>query len=84
MKRTLLVLILVACPFIARAAQVYIWNYDPLDTYYDSQIGTMVDCSYWLEQTLSGNGHELQTGQTLPADISMYDIIYVTLGWYRC
>ncbi len=84
MRRTLLVLILIAGPFLANAAQVYIWNYDQLDQFYDSQIGTTVDCAHWLEQTLSGNGHTVQTTTTLPADLSSYDVIFITLGWYRC
>jgi hypothetical protein len=69
---------------VINAAQIFIWNYDPLDTYYDAQLGSTIDCAYWLEQTLSGNGHTVQTGEALPADISSYDVIYVTLGWYRC
>lgn len=84
MRRGLLVLILIAGPFIAHAAQVCIWNYDQLDQFYDSQIGNTVDCTYWLEQTLSGNGHTVQTTTTLPADLSPYDVIFITLGWYRC
>ena len=84
MKRVFLVLVLFLVPFVANAAQMYIWNYDPLDTYNDSQIGLLVDCAYWLEQTLSTNGHTVQTGTTLPADLSSFDDIFVTLGWYRC
>lgn len=84
MNRVFFVLVLFLVPFAANAAQTYIWNYDPSDTYYDSQIGTAVDCAYWLEQTLSTNGHTVQTGTTLPADLSSYDVIFVTLGWYRC
>jgi len=84
MKRVFFVLVLFLVPFVTNAAQIYIWNYDPLDTYTDSQIGLLVDCAYWLEQTLSGNGHTVQTGTTLPADLSSFDVIFVTLGWYRC
>ena len=71
-------------PIIAMAANVFIWNFDPLDRFYDGEVGDSVDCAYWLENTLTQNGHSFYTDVNLPLDLSSYDVVFVTLGWYRC
>jgi len=83
MKRAL-ALIVAMCPMLAVAANVFIWNCDPLDKCYDSTVGDSVDCSYWVEQPLDANGHTYVTGTSLPADLSGYDAVFALLGWYRC
>lgn len=79
-----LVLALLLIPFIAHAAHVYVWNYDPLDRFYEPAVGDSVDCTYWVEQTLAGDGHTYVTGTTLPANLNPYDAVFVLLGWFRC
>jgi hypothetical protein len=76
--------ILFMLPITAMAANVFIWNFDPLDIFYDAEVGDSVDCAYWLEQTLGANGHTFNTSASLPVDLSSYDVVFVTLGWYRC
>jgi hypothetical protein len=71
-------------PFAAHAAHVFIWNYDPLDRYFDPEIGDTVDGTYWLQQSLSVHGHTYVTDDTLPQNLSDYDVTFITLGWYRC
>ncbi len=71
-------------PFLTRADHVLIWNYDPLDKFYDSAVGDTIDCAYWLEQSLTGNGHTYEIETSLPANLNPYDVVLVTLGWYRC
>jgi len=66
------------------AEHVFIWNYDDDDTFYCSEYGGTIDCAYWIEQTLSYNGHTFVTDTTLAADLSPYDVVFVTTGWYRC
>jgi len=83
MKRAL-ALFIAMCPVLAVAANVFIWNYDPLDRFYDNTIGDSVDCSYWVEQTLDANGHTYTKGTLLPSDLSAYDAVFALLGWYRC
>jgi|GEM_PF-2592676 len=63
---------------------IYIWLYDPVDRFYDSDIGDSIDCSYWLEQTILASGYTPERSTALPADLSVYDVIFVTLGWFRC
>ncbi|HIE05505.1 MAG TPA: hypothetical protein EYP58_01760 [bacterium (Candidatus Stahlbacteria)] len=63
---------------------VFIWNFDPDDVFYDSAIGGSVDCAYWIEQTLADYGYSFVTGNELPADIDSFDLIFVTLGYFRC
>lgn len=77
-------LILLAVPILAMAANVFIWNFDPLDKFYDGQLGDSIDAAYWLEQTLASNGHTYNTATTLPTVIDGYDVVFITLGWFRC
>ena len=77
-------LILFAVPILAMAANVFIWNFDPLDRFYDGQLGDSIDAAYWLEQTLTANGHTSITATTLPSVLDSYEAVFVTLGWFRC
>jgi hypothetical protein len=81
-KKKFLVLLIV--PVIAMAANVFIWNFDPLDRFYDNQVGDTVDCAYWLEQSLAAHGHTFNTSSSLASNLDGYDAVFVTLGWYRC
>lgn len=63
---------------------IFIWNYDVLDRFGDPDLGDTIDCAYWLEQTLLANGHSYTKSTALPASLDAYDIVFVTLGWYRC
>jgi hypothetical protein len=83
-KNILRYVLIIFLPFMMNAHHVYIWNFDTEDTFYDPQISDTIDCTYWLEQTLTANGHTYITGISLPGDLSPYDVIFVTLGWYRC
>jgi hypothetical protein len=83
-KYVMLFSLLFLIPFLARGAHVYVWNYDPLDSFFDSEAGMTVDCAYGLEQALSANGHTFMTGTSLPTTLNGYAAVFVTLGWYRC
>ncbi len=80
------IMILAVClaPVLAFAANVFIWNYDPADRFYETAIGDSVDCAYWVEQTLDAAGHTYVTGTTLPANLTGYDAVFALLGWFRC
>jgi hypothetical protein len=71
-------------PIVADAAHVFIWNYDPLDVYFDSEVGDTVDGAYWLEYTLNAHGHTVVTDAVLPHNLEAFDMIFATLGWFRC
>ncbi|HIE06338.1 MAG TPA: hypothetical protein EYP58_06005 [bacterium (Candidatus Stahlbacteria)] len=79
-------IILLLTPVIVSAGHVLVWNFDPLDRFYDSEVGGSVDCSYWLKQTLTANGHTYQVWNDtlLPTNLDPYDVILGALGWYRC
>jgi hypothetical protein len=83
-KYTIIMCLLLMTPFFASGAHVFVWNFDVLDIFYDAQVGASIDCSYWIEQTLAANGHTYVTGTTLPMDLSPYDVVIVTLGFFRC
>ena len=85
MKRPFLAIFtLLMFPLIVHAASAFVWNFDPLDRFYDTEIGDSVDCAYWLEQTLNETGHTVVVDTSLSQDLSPYDVVFVTLGWYRC
>jgi hypothetical protein len=74
---------LLVLPALALGANICIWNYDVLDTFYDPSLGQTVDCSYSLRQSLIGLGHSVTVSTSLPADLSGYDLVFVALGYTR-
>ena len=70
-------------PLLVSGAHVFIWNFDPADRFYDSEIGSTVNCAYWLERVLSAKGHTGNTNSYLPSDLSGYSVVFVTVGWPR-
>ncbi len=76
--------IILLFPLLLNAGHVFIWNYDTLDVFYDSQVGNTINCAYWLEQTLADNDHTYTIGHLLPTSLDPYDAVLVSLGWYRC
>jgi len=66
------------------AEHVFIWNFDDEDVFYCDEYSGDIDCSYWIEQTLTYNGHTFETDTLLPTDLSTCDVVFVTTGWFRC
>lgn len=64
--------------------EIFLWNFDPQDVFNDPEVGGNIDCSYWIEQALLANGYTCTIDNELPASLDSYDIIFVTLGWFRC
>jgi hypothetical protein len=75
--------LLLILPALALGANICVWNFDALDTFYDPSIGQTVDCSYSLRQNLMSLGHSVTVSTQLPADLSGYDLVFVTLGYTR-
>lgn len=63
---------------------IYLWIFDSIDEFYDSDVGDSVNCGFGIEQALNANGYVCTKGTTLPSDLDPYDIMFVTLGWFRC
>ncbi|MEO0081886.1 MAG: hypothetical protein ABIL25_06300 [candidate division WOR-3 bacterium] len=85
---SLLLLFVAAClalPIAAQAANICVWNYDPLDRFFDPQVGDSIDCAYWVKQEIENLGHTAQVFNTyLPGNISGYDVVFCLMGWFRC
>ncbi len=64
--------------------RIFIWLYDPLDVFYDGKFGDTVNCSKGIEDALTANGYTFEKGNVLPASLDPYDVVFVTLGWFRC
>jgi hypothetical protein len=77
--------VLLLAPAATRAANVCVWNYDPVDRFYDPEVSDSVDCAYSLARTLTNQGHAVTVSDTfLPQDLAGYDIVFCLMGWYRC
>lgn len=81
MKTVLSLLLLTG---LCMAADVCIFNYDQVDLVYDPVVGDSIDTGYWVEQTLLALGDTVDSGTSLPADISSYDAVFMMMGMYTC
>ena len=79
-----IVLALFALTSIASAVNVYIYNYDMDDLIYDPVLADSVDTGYWVEQLLLASGDDVDSGETLPSDLSSYDVVFMMMGIYTC
>ena len=68
----------------AAAYNVYIYNYDSGDLIWDPVLGDSVDTGYWVEQLLLASGDNVDSGETLPSDLSSYDAVFMMMGIYTC
>jgi hypothetical protein len=75
---------LLLLPIVLSAAEVCIWQYDPLDRYYEPELGDSAVSSYGLQTALTGLGLNCIYVEALPTDLSSFDLVCVSLGWYRC
>jgi hypothetical protein len=85
-EKVLLALALcLAAPAALRAANVCVWNYDPLDRFYDPGVGDSVNSAYSVEKALTDLGHTVVVSDsTLPASLNGFDVVFCLMGWYRC
>lgn len=80
----LLTVVLLLMAVVAQAADVFIYNYDFDDMIWDPVLGDSVDCGHWIEQTLLAIGDDVDSGTSMPTDLSQYDMVFVTMGFFRC
>ena len=78
---TLLVIFLVFPVFI-HAQSILIWDNDNNSDFRDPEGTGYIGCEYKIQQALTENGITYTTVSTLPADLSGYDVVFVTLGIY--
>lgn len=85
MKKILVVLFAaMIVPAVLNAANIFIWDYDPADTFYCDDAGQVVNTRYWVEQTLTALGHSCIVDTALPASVNSYDAVFALCGWYSC
>ncbi|NOQ22206.1 MAG: hypothetical protein GQ565_06115 [Candidatus Aegiribacteria sp.] len=84
LKIVLLACILMFFILPLQAENVFIWNYDAKDVFNCTEAGGSISSAYWIEQTLTFNGHTFNTDTLLPTDLSTYDVVFVLTGWYSC
>ena len=83
-KYTFILALIFLVPTISYSAHALIWEYDTLDIFYDPARAESVDCPHNIEKALTNNGHTFETYPYLPADLTPYDVVFVTTGWVRC
>lgn len=83
MKKKLLFLATIL-PLFLSAAEICIWQFDPEDVYYESEVGRTVVSSYGLQTTLTAMGHHCTVYNALPLNLTGFDLVFVSTGWYRC
>jgi len=84
MKIIFPLIVILLVPATLHSAHVLIWEYDTLDIFYDPTVAESVDCPHYIEKALIDNGHTYETYPHMPPDLTPYDAIFVTTGWYRC
>ena len=80
--------LLLTVTFAVNAADILVWNFNPgnYDEYTDPEAGQQINCGYWLKECLTNNGYTFtyHDNTKLPADISSYDVVVATVGYYEC
>lgn len=85
MKRSIVVIALLAVtPLVLNAANVFIWHYDPADTFYCPDAGGYVNTLYWVQSLLTNQGHTCTVDTVLPSSVNSYDVVFALCGWYSC
>jgi len=69
-------------PAIIYAQTILIWDNDNNSDFLDPEGAGYVGCEYGIQQALTANNLNYSTVSSLPADLSIYDVIFVTLGIY--
>jgi hypothetical protein len=77
-------LVIIALPLVASAANIFVWNYQATDTIYDAEAGMTVDHTYWVQQILASLGHALTVDTLLPSSLTGYQAAFICCGWYNC
>lgn len=76
------ILLLFIIPSYIFSQQVLIWDNDNNSDFIDPEGTGYIGCEYKIQQALTANGITYTTVSTLPADLSSYDVVFVTLGVY--
>ena len=89
MKKWLCILIFLLSSVVSiNAVEILVWVYDPggSDKWQDPEAGKQINCGFWLQETLKHNGYSstYHYGLKMPADISSYDLIVATTGFFYC
>lgn len=82
--RIMVIALILVAPLLLNAANIYIWHYDPTDTFYCPDAGEYVNTLYWVEDILTNLGHTCTIDTLLPANVNSYDVVVALCGWYSC
>lgn len=69
---------------MAPAQEILIWDHDlgEENLFNDPEGAGYVGCEFGIERALEHNGYTYKTLTNLPKDLSPYDVIFVTIGWF--
>lgn len=65
---------------------ILVWDHDPdrEDRFEDPYINQLMDDEYNLIKTLIELGEKPEVVEELPKDLSLYDLVFVCIGWTVC
>jgi hypothetical protein len=68
----------------APAQEILIWDHDlgEENVFNDPEGAGLVGCEFSIERSLRNNGFGFTTRTDLPKDLSAYDVIFITIGWF--
>ena len=64
-----------------QSQNILVWDNDNAATIAIPESSIEVSCSYGIEKALNENGYTYFTSETLPDDLSQFDIIFIILGF---
>ena len=84
MKRTFLLAAgLALCMALPAFSQsILVWDKDHNKTFQDPEGAGLVDETYGIKKALTENGYSFTAVQSLPSDLTPYDVIFVIMGVY--
>ena len=77
----LLLIGILATAIGVRAQNLLIWDNDNFSVFPIPEASFPVGCEYGIQKALLDNNYSFTTIDVLPADISSYDVIFITLGF---
>jgi hypothetical protein len=68
----------------APAQEILVWDHDlgEENTFDDPEGAGTVGCEFSIQRALRQNDYNFTTLTDLPMDLSSYDVIFITMGWF--
>ncbi|MCK5148453.1 hypothetical protein KAR48_16975 [bacterium] len=82
MFKNILKILLFCAAGTVYGANIFIWDNDNSSTFWAYERNSVEGCETGLYTTLSTLGHSVTKSRNLPDNLSNYDILFITLGFF--